>query len=283
LADAGIDAGSGSDTGLIDAGVSFGSDGGGITVDAGGITVNIDGGSLSLDAGLAVDAGADAAVCSTAVSAMASATLNAVFNVSVGETYLGTFGPVRQHNIYARGSANGTATLTLSGSITATATSWSATISVSGMATATAQVHADQELVGPRRSGWFAIGDATLTGNVGFSDSVTFTQNCNPPGATVTTPGTPAITANLVINDAQFYGYFFPRLQGPIVTRVRGAIAQFARNFINRQLPGIIGQQVFTANQAYAAKKAQLLAALLAKLPPGCGCALAQAAMGSSQ
>ena len=61
---------------------------------------------------------------------------------------------------------------------------------------------------------------------------------------------------------------------GPIVTRLRGAIAQFARNFFNRRLADLIQPQVFQFNQAYANKKRELLAQLVAALPPGCGCAL---------
>jgi hypothetical protein len=223
------------------------------------------------DAGT-TDAGSGSDTC-TSVSVSASATLGVDFNVGVRDQYLGTFGPVRRHSIWARGSATGSGTLTLAGSLTATANGWTATISVSGDANATAYIHADQELCG-RWCQWFAIGDATLSGSASFADSVTFTQTCNPPGVVATTPGTPAIGVNVTIDDLRFYGYFFPRLQGPLVTRVRGAIAQFARNFLNRQLAALIQQAVFTANQAYAAKKAEVLAALIAKLPAGCGCAV---------
>jgi hypothetical protein len=205
------------------------------------------------------------------VTLTGSATLDVQFAVAVADQYIGTFGPVRDHNIWARGSASGTARLTLSGTITGTADSWSATISVNGNANTTVWIHADQELVGRFRRGWFAIGDATLSGTATFSDSVTATLNCN--GVRITTPGTPAVGVNVTVDDFRFYGYFFPRLQGPIVTRVRGAIAQFARNFANRQLPGLIGPRVFQFNQAYAAKKAELLNALIARLPAGCGCA----------
>jgi hypothetical protein len=200
-----------------------------------------------------------------------SLTLDAQFGVTVRDQYIGSFGPIRDHNIWAGGSAAGTASLTLTGTITGTADSWSATISVNGMAATTVWIHADQELVSRRRSGWFSVGAVTLSGTATFADSVTFTQDCM--GVRVTTPGTPAIAVNVTVDDVTFYGYFFPRLQGPLVTRLRGAIAQFARNFANRQLPGWIGPQVFQANQAYAAKKAQLLNQLIALLPPGCGCA----------
>jgi hypothetical protein len=205
------------------------------------------------------------------VTLTASATLDAQFTVTVPAQYLGTFGPVRDHNIWAGGSASGTARLMLSATITGTADSWSATISVNGMANVTVWIHAFQELVGRFRRGWFAIGDATLSGAATFNDSVTFTQNCN--GVRVTTPGTPVVGVNVTVDDFRFYGYFFPRLQGPIAQRVRGAIAQFARNFANRQLPGLIGPRVFQFNQAYAAKKAELLNQLIARLPAGCGCA----------
>ncbi len=231
-------------------------------VDAGVIDAVIDG---TLDASVGVDA-----ACTTdSVTVMASATLSAQANVSVPLTYLGTFGPVRQHNIYASANASVNATMTLSGTLTATPTSWTATISLSGAANVNARINAYQELVGLRRQ-WFSIGDATVSGTATFSDSVTFSKSCS--GVLVTTPGTPAMNVNLHIDDAHFYGVFFPRLQGPLVSRVRGAIAQFARNFANRQLPGLIQPVLTTANQQYAAKKNELLDKLRALLPAGCGC-----------
>lgn len=253
---ASIAAGTGSGSDSLDAGTGSGSDGGGSGSDGG------------------TGSGATCGSGSGSVTVGATASLDAAFNAAVRDQYIGTFGPVRDHNIFARGSASGTAHLTLSGSLTGTANSWTATISVNGRADVTVWVHADQELVGRFRRGWFAIGDATLSGSATFADSVTFTQSCNPPGVVATTPGTPAVTVNVTVDDVRFYGYFFPRLQGPIAQRVRGAIAQFARNFANRQLPGLIGPSVFRFNQAYAAKKMELLGRLVAALPPGCGCAL---------
>jgi hypothetical protein len=224
----------------------------------------------SFDAG--VDAGVDGGISCPMGSASAMATVDVTFDVGVRDQFLGSFGPIREHNIWARGSASGAGRLTLSGSISSTATGWTATISATGSAAATAFVHADQQLVSRRRSGWFALGDATLSGSVGFRDSVTFTQTCNPPGVVATTPGTQAISVNVTIDDARFYGYFLPRIQGPVATRIRGAIAQFARNLFNRQLAGLIQARVFSANQAYATKKQELLATLVSKLPAGCGC-----------
>jgi hypothetical protein len=268
--------GSGSDSGVSsgsDSGVGSGSDsgvgGGSDSGVGGGSDSGVGGGS---DSG--VGSGSDSGVGCGSVTVTGSATLGAQFSVGVPAQYLGTFGPVRRHNIWASGSASGTADLTLTGSLTATADSWSATISVSGTAATTVGIHAHQELVGLARR-WFAIGDATLSGTATFADSVTFTQNCRPPGVVVSTPGTPALTVNVTVDDVTFYGFFFPRLQGPAVTLVRGAIAQFARNFANRQLAALIQPRVFAANQAYAAKKMELLGQLVAALPPGCGCALA--------
>lgn len=247
--DAGIDAGTGS--------IPFDAH-----VDAGIVDAVIDG---TLDASVGVDA-----ACTTgSITVSASATLGAQANVSVPLTYLGTFGPIRQHNIYASGNASVNASMTLSGTLTATPESWTATISLSGAANVNARINAYQELVGLRRQ-WFSIGDATVSGTATFSDSVTFSKSCS--GVLVTTPGTPAMNVTMHIDDAHFYGLFFPRLQGPLVSRVRGAIAQFARNFANRQLPGLIQPVLTSANQQYAAKKNELLDKLRALLPAGCGC-----------
>lgn len=268
--------GSGSDT--LDAGVDAGPDAGrdagpdaGVDPDASLADAGVDLDAGTPDAGTP-DAGVDAGPACPTFSASASVSLGVDFDVAVRDQFLGTFGPVREHNIWARARAIGTGNLTLAGSITSTASSWSVTIAVDGAASATVHVHADQELVSRRRRQWFAVGDATLTGSVTFSDRVTFSQTCDPPGVVATTPGTPAIGVDVRIVDADFYGYFFPRLQGPVVTRIRGAIAQFLRNFANRQLPGLLAPKVLAANQAYAAKKQELLAALVAKLPAGCGC-----------
>lgn len=231
-------------------------------VDAGVVDAVIDG---TLDASVGVDA-----ACTTgSITVSASATLGAQANVSVPLTYIGTFGPVRQHNIYASANANVNASMTLSGTLTATPDSWTATISMNGAANMNAVISAHQELVGLRRQ-WFPIGDAYVSGTATFSDSVTFSKSCS--GVLITTPGTPAMNVSLHIDEAYFYGVFFPRLQGPLVSRVRGAIAQFARNFANRQLPGLIQPVLTSANQQYAAKKNELLDKLRALLPAGCGC-----------
>lgn len=227
--------------------------------------------SFDAPADAGVDAPPDANSCPS-FSASLSLMLGVTFDVGVRDQFLGSFGPIREHNIWARGNATGSGNLTLAGSISSTPSSWTVTIAVDGSANATANVHADQELVSRRRREWFALGDAALSGNVSFRDSVTFTQTCDPPGVVATTPGTPAIGVNVAIDELRFYGYFFPRIQGPIAQRIRGAIAQFARNFLNRQLAGLIQSRVLTANQAYAAKKAELLSKLVAKLPAGCGC-----------
>jgi hypothetical protein len=227
--------------------------------------------------GVGVGSGSDGGGCSGAtVTFSDSITLDAAFDISVLPQYVGTFGPIREHHIWASGRAAGTARLTLSGSITGSASSWTATIAVDGRADTTVWIHADQELVGRFRRQWFAIGDAQLSGTAGFSDSVTFSQSCG--GVTVSTPGTPAMSLSVTVDDFRFYGYFFPRLQGPAVTAVRGALAQWARNFANRQLPGLIQPYVLSANQAYAAKKQELLGKLVAKLPAGCACAPVTAA-----
>jgi hypothetical protein len=225
------------------------------------------------------DGGGGTCVPSATVSASASVPF--AFNLSVPAQYVGTYGPVRQHNIYLGADISGAGNLALSGSLTATPTSWSATISVAANINLTVVAHAFQQLVGPLRTQWFSIGDATLSAGAGFSDSVTFSQNCNGQGVLVTTPGTQAITANLNVDDLTLYGYFFPRLQGPIVTRVRGAIAQFLRNLANRHIPGMIQPYVFQLNQQYQAKKMELLNTLIGKLPPNCGCAIVQAVVGA--
>ncbi len=231
-------------------------------IDAGVVDAYVDG---AIDASVAVDA-----CFAENYSGSASLTLSAQANVSVPLTFLGSFGVLREHNIYASATANVNATATLAGTITGNADSWSATISVTGAANISARVDAFQELVSRRRREWFSIGSATASGNATFSDSVTFSKSCD--GVVVTTPGTPAIHVNVHIDDATFQGFFFPRLQGPLITRVRQAIAQFARNFANQRLPGLVQNAVTNVNTQYAAKKNELLNQLRALLPPGCGC-----------
>src|SRR5262249_51466645 len=104
--------GSGSDSGVgsgSDSGVGGGSDGG----IGGGSDGGVSGGS---DSG--VGGGSDSGGSCGSVTVAGSATLGAQFSVGVPAQYLGTFGPVRRHNIWASGSASGTADLTLTGSLT---------------------------------------------------------------------------------------------------------------------------------------------------------------------